>query len=210
MPGPTQAEGPAGSQVLACTRNIWYTLCMTESPEPARSPLPDLSTGEFALWAGFLHAHAALTRGLDADLRAAHGLPLSEFEVLLWLANQPCTRMRMAALADSVLLSPSGVSRAVERLERRGLVRRDRCGEDRRGAYAVLTDAGVGMVRAAGATHAAGIRRRFLDRLSAQERRVLAVVWQRLHDGRNGGCPTPMTVAGDDSGFVNQREGRPL
>jgi DNA-binding MarR family transcriptional regulator len=147
---------------------------------PSGSPAGQLFQEEFAAWGGFLQAHAAIARGLDADLRAAHNLPLSEFEVLLWLANRPCGRMRMSALADSVLLSPSGVSRAVERLEGRGLVRRDRCAEDRRGAFAVLTEQGTALVREAGATHAAGIRERFLNRLTVEERRTLAGIWQRL------------------------------
>ena len=108
----------------------------------ASSPLADLSSEEFAVWAGFLQTHAALARELDADLRAAHGLPLTDFEILLWLANRPCEGMRMAALADTVLLSPSGLSRAVERLETRGLVQRIPCTEDRRGAYAALTESG--------------------------------------------------------------------
>ena len=78
------------------------------SGRPTSAPLADLSTEEFAVWAGFLQTHAALVRELDADLRAAHGLPLTDFEILLWLANRPCEGMRMAALADTVLLSPSG------------------------------------------------------------------------------------------------------
>jgi DNA-binding MarR family transcriptional regulator len=157
---------------------------MTSSCPPA-SPIGQLLREEFAAWGGFLQAHAAVARGLDTDLRAAHGLPLSEFEVLLWLANRPCGRMRMSALADSLLLSPSGVSRAVERLEARGLVRRDRCAEDRRGAFAVLTERGTTLVREASVTHAAGIRGRFLDRLTAEERRTLAGIWPRLI-GPNG------------------------
>jgi DNA-binding MarR family transcriptional regulator len=159
---------------------------MSETCLPSGSPLAGLSGDEFALWAGFLQTHAALAQRLDADLRAAHGLPLGEFEILLWLANGPCERMRMAALAASVPLSPSGVSRAVERLEGRGLVRRDRCREDRRGAYAVLTARGIALVQAAGATHAAGIRRFFLDRLGAEEREVLARIWDHLDAGYEG------------------------
>src|SRR5215208_5942417 len=147
------------------------------SGQPAGSPLADLSSEEFALWSGFLQTHAALARELDADLRGAHRLPLTDFEILLWLANRPCEGMRMAALADTVLLSPSGLSRAVERLETRGLVQRIPCAEDRRGSYAALTESGVDLVRTAGATHAVGIRRRFLDRLSLEETRLLTAVW---------------------------------
>src|SRR5918998_5210414 len=137
------------------------------SGRPPSSPLVDLSSEEFAIWAGFLQSHAALARELDADLRTTHGLPLTDFEILLWLANRPCEGMRMAALADTVLLSPSGLSRAVERLEARGLVRRIPCAEDRRGSYAALTESGVDLVRTAGATHAAGVPRPVLPPFEA-------------------------------------------
>jgi DNA-binding MarR family transcriptional regulator len=150
------------------------------SGRPANSPLADLSGEEFAIWAGFLQSHAALARELDADLRTAHGLALTDFEILHWLANRPCEGMRMAALADTVLLSPSGLSRAVERLQTRGLVQRIPCTEDRRGAYAALTESGRALVQTAGVTHATGIRRRFLDRLTSQETRLLTAIWDRL------------------------------
>src|SRR5829696_4142021 len=146
------------------------------SGQPAGSPLADLFCEEFAIWAGFLEGHPTRPRDLDVDLRTAHGLPLTDFEILLWLANRPCEGMRMAALADTVLLSPSGLSRAVERLETRRLVQRIPCTEDRRGSYAALTDSGSDLVRTAGATHAAGIRRRFFDRLTSQETRLLTAI----------------------------------
>ena len=152
------------------------------------SPLDDLSREEFAVWSGFLQAHAALARELDADLRSAHRLLLTDFEILLWLANRPCARMRMAALADTVLLSPSGLSRAVERLETRGLVQRIPCPEDRRGSYAALTVSGIDLVRTASRTHAASIRRCFLDRLTRDEQRTLVSTWERLLVGNEPGC----------------------
>src|ERR671916_805199 len=169
---------------------------MSDPPtRPVGSPLVDLSSEEFAIWAGFLQSHAALARELDADLRTTHGLPLTDFEILLWLANRPGEGMRMAALADTVLLSPSGLSRAVERLETRGLVQRIPCTEDRRGAYAALTESGIDLVRTAGATHAAGIRRRFLDQLTLAETQSLMVVWDRLQAGKDRLCPQPETSA---------------
>jgi len=143
-----------------------------------------------------LQTRAALARELDTDLRAAHGLPLTDFQILRWLANQPCEGMRMAALADMVLLSPSGLSRAIERLEARGLVQRLPCTEDRRGSYAALTESGIDLVRIAGATHAAGIRRRFLNRLTPAEKRSLKAIWDRLLAGKELGCPQPETLAG--------------
>jgi len=105
--------------------------------------------------------------------------------------------MRMAALAESVLLSPSGLSRAVERLEARGLVHRLPCTDDRRGSYAALTESGIDLVRFAGATHAAGIRRRFLDRLALEETRSLQAIWDRLLAGNDYRCPGPERRASD-------------
>jgi DNA-binding MarR family transcriptional regulator len=170
---------------------------MFDTPaRPASSPLADLSGEESAVWAGLLHTHAALARELDTDLRATHGLPLTDFQILRWLVNRPCEGMRMAALADMVLLSPSGLSRAIERLEARGLVQRLPCTEDRRGSYAALTESGIELVRIAGATHAAGIRRRFLNRLTPAEKRSLKAIWDRLLAGKELGCPQPETLAG--------------
>src|SRR3954471_12242526 len=166
------------------------------STQPPRPPLVDLSGEESAVWVGLLQTHAALARELDADLRAAHGLPLTDFQILRWLADRPCEGVRMAALADTVLLSPSGLSRAIERLEARGLVQRIRCTEDRRGSYAALTEPGIDLVRIAGATHAAGIRRRFLDRLTPAETRSLKAIWDRLLAGKELRCPQPETLAG--------------
>jgi DNA-binding MarR family transcriptional regulator len=179
------------------------------SKRPASSPLADLSSEEFAIWTGFLQTHAALARELDADLRTAHGLPLTDFEILLWLANRPCEGMRMTALADTVLLSPSGLSRAVERLETRGLVQRIPCTEDRRGAYAALTEAGSDLVRTAGAMHAAGIRRRFLDRLTPEETRLLPAIWDRLQGDSQLICVRPETVtSGTDEPRIEAGAGK--
>lgn len=146
-------------------------------PDTTQSPL---SAAEFAAWGGFLRVHATLVRALDAELRAAHQLPLTEFEVLLWLSHRPEHRMRMAELADSVLLSLSGMSRLVERLERRGYVQRETSPEDRRGAYAVLTQEGLALVREARGTHWAGIRERFLRHFTDEELEGLAIYWSRL------------------------------
>jgi len=164
--------------------------------QPPRPLLADLSGEESAVWAGLLQTHAALARELDTDLRAAHGLPLTDFQILRWLADRLCEGMRMAALADTVLLSPSGLSRAIERLEARGLVQRIRCTEDRRGSYAALTESGIDLVRIAGSTHAAGIRRRFLDRLTLAETQSLKAIWDRLLAGKEQGSPQPETLAG--------------
>jgi DNA-binding MarR family transcriptional regulator len=135
---------------------------------------------ELDAWRGFLRTHAALSRELDAELAREHDLPLGSYEVLLFLADSPAGRMRMAELADSVLLSRSGLTRMVDRMERQGLVRREPCPGDARGLNAVITDAGRERFTAARRTHLAGVRRRFLDRLSDGEKRDLASLWSRL------------------------------
>jgi DNA-binding MarR family transcriptional regulator len=145
-----------------------------------------LSEAELASWRGFLRVHAALARELDAELIANHGLPLSSYEVLLTVADAPGERMRMSEIADSVLLSRSGVTRLVDRLERDGLVERIPCEDDARGQYAVLTERGREAFDAARATHLAGVRRRFLERFECDDLRRMAGYWERLVPGATG------------------------
>ena len=124
---------------------------------------------------GFLRAHARLTAALDADLRRTTGLSLGEFDVLRTLAGGA---RRMSDLADAVLLSRSGLTRLVERLEGRGLVERTRPPADVRQVYAALTAAGHGALADAEPDHVRGIREAFLDRLTGPELRTLARIWR--------------------------------
>lgn len=156
-------------------------------------------------WGGFLRAHAALVRALDAEMRAAHGIAVTEFEVLLRLANRPGRRMRMADLADTALLSLSGVTRLVERLERAGLVAREPCQEDRRGSYAVLTGPGLELARMARETHRAGVERLFLRHFSQDELDELGGYWRRVLDD---GGDNDRGEAGEERG-VAQRPQEP-
>src|SRR3954454_8601776 len=142
-----------------------------------------LSREELAAWAGFLRTHADITRELDAELSAAHDLPLSSYEVLLFLQSAPEGMMRMAELADPVLLSRSGLTRLVDRLERTGLLERRQCSSDARGYHAAITAAGRRAFRDARATHLAGVRERFLRHFSAEELARLAEHWQRIEPG---------------------------
>lgn len=139
-----------------------------------------LSATELAAWRGMLEAHARVTRALDAQMRSEHGLPVSSYEVLMFLADAPGHRLRMSEIADRVLLSRSGLTRLVDRLEHLGFV--SRCGveTDGRGAYAQLTEAGLDEAHAARRTHLEGVRRFFLDRLTEDDQEALAAVWDRL------------------------------
>jgi DNA-binding MarR family transcriptional regulator len=139
-----------------------------------------LSAAELGAWRGLLRVHASLLKELDAELEASHRLPLTSYEVLLQLANAPDRRMRMCDLADSVLLSRSGMSRLVDRLERDGLLARAACSADARGSYACITQAGLDLLAAARPTHHEGVRRRFLSHLSDDDLARLADYWQRI------------------------------
>jgi DNA-binding MarR family transcriptional regulator len=129
-----------------------------------------------------LRAHAALTKRLDADLEARHGLPLTSYEVLVRLGEAELGRMRMCDLASAIVLSRSGLTRLVDRLERDGLLVRESCPSDARGAFARLTPHGREVLEAARTTHHAGVRELFLGRLSEEEQRLLGDLWERLSD----------------------------
>ena len=146
-------------------------------------PVHELTGTELGAWRGLLRVHAALVRELDAELDEAHGLPLSSYDVLIYLQAAPDKRLRMAELADSVLLSRSGVTRLVDRLEREGLIVRDNCASDGRGLYAVLTDEGEAMLAKARPTHLAGVRERFVRHFSEEELEQLASYWERVQPG---------------------------
>jgi DNA-binding MarR family transcriptional regulator len=139
-----------------------------------------LNEEELAAWRGMLRAHAELTKELDAELAREHNLPLSSYEVLLFLADAPEGRMRMAELADSVLLSRSGLTRLVDRLQREGLLKRERCDSDARGYFAEITPKGRRLFDEARRTHLDGVRARFLSRFSRDELRAMGALWQKL------------------------------
>ena len=157
-----------------------------DAPGAARSDHVLLTREELGAWRGLLRVHAGMTKALDAELVREHGLPLSSYEVLLFLADAPDGRLRMSELADGVLLSRSGLTRLVDRMERDGLLRRERCEDDARGYYAIITDAGRELFQRARATHLDGVRELFLSRLSAAELRTLAELWERVSPGAAG------------------------
>ena len=139
-----------------------------------------LDARELRAWRGLLRVHAQLSKALDAQLEAAHGLQLTSYEVLMYLSDADGGRMRMNDLAASVLLSRSGLTRLVDRLERDGYLERCSCVHDARGAFAVLTPAGRGKLEAARVTHLAGVRELFLSHFSSDELDVLGDAWDRV------------------------------
>ena len=160
---------------------------------PATSPATPMSPTDPRLgaWRSLLRAHARLSRRLDEELQANHALSLAEYDALLQLANEPGRRLRMSVLAERVLLSRSGITRLVDRLEAAGMVERSVCPTDARGAMAALTPAGLDRLRAASGTHLDGVARYFLDVVTAEDRaairRGLDAVSARIAAGGEAG-----------------------
>jgi DNA-binding MarR family transcriptional regulator len=120
-------------------------------------------------WTHLLRAYATATRNLSADLQAQHGLTINDYEALLVLAQAEGRRMKRVELARRLLLTPSGVTRLLEGLERSGYVQRVACDVDLRVSYAQLTDAGAEKLEAASCDHVGSIRALFEAHLSDQE-----------------------------------------
>ncbi len=148
----------------------------------ARAGRQGPTRGQLSAWRAFLRAHATITRVLEAELLAEQQLSLAAYDVLVQLAEAPDRRLRMTDLADAVLLSRSGVTRLVDRLEKVGLVARCRVEKDGRGVAAELTDAGLSRLRVASRTHLAGVVRHFAARLEETDLGPLERISRRLAD----------------------------
>jgi DNA-binding MarR family transcriptional regulator len=132
------------------------------SGSPAAAPPLTPRDPRLGPWRAFVRAHAEVSRRLDEDLRAEHGLSLQEYVALLILVEQPERRLRMGRLAEALTLSKSGATRLIDRLVGDDLVERVSCSSDARGAEARLTEAGVQRLRTAAPTHLRGIADYFL------------------------------------------------
>jgi DNA-binding MarR family transcriptional regulator len=160
---------------------------MAGSLEIARKPKRDRLDVPDA-WKHFVHGHNAITRQMDADLIAAHGLTLSDYGVLLRLSQAPERRLRRVDLAQDMVLSQSGITRLLDGLEKAGCVGRASCATDRRVVYAELTDAGYAKLREAARTHLGGIRALFESRFSEDELSILEELLGRLPASEEGEC----------------------
>ena len=147
-----------------------------------------MSTDAFS---GLLGAHATLTRELSAALVASHGLTINDYGCLLLLHRAGEDGMRRIDLANQLQLSPSGITRLLDRLEDQGLVAKGECKSDARVSYAILTDAGHEKLRAAAPGHVDDIDRRLSAVLSEDEMKTLAELLSRLSDSDNTEECTP-------------------
>lgn len=148
-----------------------------------------LDGAALSAWRNYLQSHASIVRELDAQLLAEHDLTTRDYEVMLYLSQAEEERLPMSALAESTMLTRSGITRLVDGLVERGLVERVSCPNDARVSYATLTPCGVAKLRDAGCTHIASIQRLFLERFSVDEIETLAVLLGRLPGAcRGAGC----------------------
>jgi DNA-binding MarR family transcriptional regulator len=178
---------------------------VTEGEQPTRVSAPDrqaapaasgpdaeahddprwLSPLEQRAWRAFVSASLVVTAELEADLMAGHRLSLGEYAVLANLSESEDRRLRMTDLAQRLGLSPSGLTRRLDRLVREGFVARESCPTDRRSVYAALTDVGVAKLTEAAPDHVAGVRRLVVDRLDRYQLAELADVLEQVR----AGCP---------------------
>jgi DNA-binding MarR family transcriptional regulator len=131
-------------------------------------------------WVGFLRSHAAITRQMNIDLQNAHGLTLNDYEVMLHLARAEGGMMRRVDLAETVVLTASGITRLLDGLEHSGYVEKAYSESDARVSFAKLTEAGSAKLADASVTHRAGIEELFTSRYSASELSTLAELILRL------------------------------
>jgi DNA-binding MarR family transcriptional regulator len=127
-----------------------------------------LTDDEQQAWRATVNLSQLLMRQLDRDLNA-HGLNGHDYEILVELSEAPDSRLRMTELADATSQSRSRLSHQISRMEARGLVRRDHCEGDKRGTFAVLTDAGIDAIKRVAPDHVENVRKHFIDRLTPRQ-----------------------------------------
>lgn len=136
-----------------------------------------LDDAELSSWRAYIEGSQRLVTQLERDLQRECGLSHAEYEVLVRLSEVADHRMRMTQLATQVVSSKSRLTHLVNRMEKAGLVRREVCPTDRRGAFAVLTEQGWEVLRKAAPVHVEGVRQHFVDLLTPEELSTLGSVF---------------------------------
>jgi len=141
-----------------------------------------LNEDEQHSWRAWLSVSLLLHDRLNRELQAQHGLTMADYEILVRLSENPERRMRMSDLADVTLSSRSRLSHQIDRMEKAGLVERQHCTDDRRGAFAVLTDLGWETLVATAPDHVESVRTHLVDQLTPQEFAALGAACQKVAD----------------------------
>ncbi|MCU1456227.1 MAG: Transcriptional regulator, MarR family [Actinomycetia bacterium] len=145
--------------------------------------MPWLTPAEQETWLGFIRGSLLVLEQLDAELQAAHGLTLEDYEILANISDHEDQRMRMSDLAHSALMSKSHLTHRFDRLVRRGLVDRVKCESDLRVTYAVLTPQGLELLELAAPDHVRSVRSHLIDRLTPEQQRNLACGFAAVVEG---------------------------
>ena len=150
------------------------------APMSTEAPPVWLNEAQQRSWRSWLEATRLLAEQLERDLKQSNGLSNAEYEVMVRLSESPTRRLRMSELASRTQASKSRLSHQISRMESDGLVRREECPEDRRGAYAVLTDAGFARLVEAAPAHVASVRHWLVEALSPEEFSQLGAICGRV------------------------------
>lgn len=152
-----------------------------------------LNAEEQQAWRAWLAASALLNDRLSRELQAKHGLTLADYEILVGLSEHPEKRLRMSELAEQTLASRSRLSHQIDRMERAGLVERQLCDDDRRGAFAALTDAGMKAIQDAAPDHVESVRENLVDVLTTEKFLALGDACRKILEslGASPVAPTP-------------------
>ena len=150
--------------------------------------VPEIDAERLEAWRALLVTHAALVRRLNEELEQERGLPLGWYEVLLHLNEAPQGSLRMGDLARRALLTPSGLTRLVDRMEKAGLVERQACGDDRRGSWATLTPAGRKKLKESSPVHVRGVDQYFARHLTKEEAKALTKTLGKMLADVRGDC----------------------
>lgn len=181
-PCPSVVEACHNTLVAFATTRIYHWLVPTTADAAARAAFPI-----------FLKACAVLVDRLDRQLQISVGIQLTWYEVLAQLSSAEQGRMPMKQLADSVMLSKSGITRLVDRMERTGLVERNSCSSDGRVCFAGLTRRGLAVLQSARPVAARGVEEYFARHITAEEATVMANSLRRILEA--AGQPFPEQIS---------------
>lgn len=155
---------------------------------------PWLNPTEMRIWLAFLEATGRVTQALDASIKDNADLRFDDYEVLVHLSEAEDHRLRMTELSERLLHSQARLTQRINRLSAKGLVRREKCVEDGRGTYAVLTDAGMATIEALAPIHVADVRGLLIDLITPDEREVVAAVLERVAAAARGGLGSALST----------------
>jgi DNA-binding MarR family transcriptional regulator len=145
----------------------------------------ELTDDQLAAWEAFVYAHAAAMSQIERELFRSGTISMTWYDVLVALSNAPDQQLRMGELAATLVLSRSGLTRLIDRIERAGMVRREASTDDGRGAVAILTEAGESAVQDAWPHYARGIAKYFAKDLNSTELRVIGTALAKVRDRAN-------------------------